>query len=312
MYAEGKELVVDVGLVGEEGVTVHLDAVEVDPHDVEAGYQEGRESNHGRIDVVLKMVYHAETDAEHAQDKPDGQRPCVAHEDLAVFLGVAEHVVVEEGDQSSEGGEGEHGIEVEVCHVEDHTIEGTRYRTKPRGKSVDAVDEVDGVGDEDGEEGGQQDRDYQMEMVDPEETVEVVNHDAACNHQGGGEDLHDELRAVFQAYQVICHSHEVEGDDGAGDEAEGAEVGGYPIHHESVLLKGGDTEDEEQGEDDRRKEGYAAETWHRSLVDLARVDLIEEVLAERYEKDLRDDDARNDHHTGENGNVNYYPVVHRK
>lgn len=72
-----------------------------------------------------------------------------------MFVGVAEDVVVEEWYQCPERAEGYHCVDVEAGLKEDAAIERARYRAQAGGQAVDAVDEVDGVGYEDGQQDGE-------------------------------------------------------------------------------------------------------------------------------------------------------------
>ena len=65
-----------------------------------------------------------------------------------MFFGVAEDVVVEEGHHGAKCGEGQQGVCLVAGLDVNHAVEGAGHRRQARGKAVDAVDEVQRVGDE--------------------------------------------------------------------------------------------------------------------------------------------------------------------
>ena len=57
----------------------------------------------------------------------------------------------------AQSSEGKHGIEILVEPDEGHPVEQEGNAAQPRGQSVDAVDEVDGIDDENRNENGERD-----------------------------------------------------------------------------------------------------------------------------------------------------------
>ena len=147
----------NVRLVGHEGAAAAAHATQHHAQHVEAGHHEECEAQHqgvrlaadahGRGVVGLRAV-HAEPYSGKAQHKAHHLRAGVAHEYLAVLLRVAEHVEVEEGHQRAQHGGADGGGHVEAVGVEHAGQEEQGHDAQPRGQTVDAVDEVDGVDDE--------------------------------------------------------------------------------------------------------------------------------------------------------------------
>lgn len=138
-HAEGKELVVDMGLVGKEGVAAGPDPVEIHADHVAAGDQQRGEGYHCRIHFHDPGGEVADEHAHDAQQEADCQRSGVPHEDLAVLLRVAEDVVVEEGYQRPEGAEGHHPVDVQSGTEEYRPVEAAGDGAQAGGEPVDAV-----------------------------------------------------------------------------------------------------------------------------------------------------------------------------
>lgn len=133
-------------LVGEERGVMLAYAHHVHPEHIEARDDEGGEGEYGRLedDGGIGRVGE-QLDAEDAEDQADGERAGVAHEYLGVFLGIAKHVVVEEGDQDAERSKRDGGVGILAHHEERHAIYDGGDGAEARCESVDTVDEVDGV-----------------------------------------------------------------------------------------------------------------------------------------------------------------------
>ena len=91
---------------------------------------------------------HIEDCSEHTEDKADCQRTGVAHEDFLVFVDIAEHIIIEEGDEHAECAEADYGKSIFAEEHECDTIDDTYDRAETRCESVDSVDEIDGIDEE--------------------------------------------------------------------------------------------------------------------------------------------------------------------
>ena len=76
-HAQSQELVVNVGLVGHEGVAMAPDAPDHHTDDVEAGHHEQREHHDQRIEPegVGHTGMHTETHGQQAEEQTDGWLP---------------------------------------------------------------------------------------------------------------------------------------------------------------------------------------------------------------------------------------------
>ena len=97
------QFVVYVILVGMEDVDVMADADERYACYIKTGYQHKRIGQQERIGMETDGVRtdHDELHGEESQSVAQRQRPRIAHENLAVFLALAEYVVVKESDQNA-------------------------------------------------------------------------------------------------------------------------------------------------------------------------------------------------------------------
>ncbi len=115
----------DVAFVGEEGVASTSHTVEVDAEHVEAGYHEGGEGYHSRIvvegeEVGLRTHHCNGTEHEH---HARGQGSRIAHEYLLPACGIAEYIIIEEGEEGARSSGCKHGIYKLTSTEEDDSIE---------------------------------------------------------------------------------------------------------------------------------------------------------------------------------------------
>lgn len=191
-----------------------------------------------------------------------------------MLLSVAEHVVVEERNEGAEGAESYHGIDVQTCADENNSVESAGDGAKAGSQAVDAVDKVDGVGDEHGQQHGQQDGSGQGHGTHSKESVEVVELQAARDDENGGKNLRHELGAVFKADEVISDTHEVEGHYRACEEAHDCDALVIdPVENCGKVLSK-EPEYEHHGEHDGGEEGDSAKTGNRRGVNLPFVRIV--------------------------------------
>ena len=228
-----------------------------------------------------------------------------------MFVGVAEHVEHEERQQRSQCGHGDGRENAKVRPQEDIGIEQACYRAEARGQSVNAVDKVDGVDDEDYKKPCQEYRRGKRQLVYAQKPVKIADPDAADDHEGGRYSLHDELGAVFHAHKIVGHACEVEDYGSAAGEAQRLEIVVDPQLDGNILRQSTQAEKEQQGEQNGREKRYAAQTRHLGLVYLARIGRVEQILAECYQKYLRYDYPRHRGHAQENGEIDQKPSYHR-
>ena len=308
-HADGKELVVDVVLVGEEGVAAVAHTVEIYPHHIKARHEQRGERQDEGVDMVGRTADGKTryADAQETEHDADGEAAGVAHEYLAPFLRLAEHIIIIERHEHPKGGEGKHGIDIQMIPDEGNAIEQEGYAAQAGGKAVDAVDEVDGVDDEHRDE----DRDGHGyphgHGVDEQHAVDIGENHAAARQHDAADNLYEELGAVAHAYQVVGYAHEIEHEDGAEGVSQGQCLRADGT--EQLVVTEGGVRRQQQGEREEHHglERHAAETGHNAVVDLALVGFVEQTATEGDEQYLRYHDAREEHAQGEHQHDVYYP-----
>ena len=255
------ELVVDVGLVWQERILVAAHTAQNHTDNIQARYQQDAEGNHDRSTLGLEGVVayvHAVFDNQEAEDVAQGKATGIAHENLIATLGIAKHVVDEEGDEHTHADEGGLGIEPQVV-LGKEDAEGTQgYDTDAGGQAVDAVDEVDGIGDEDHQQHGERNADERSNLVDAQQAVEVVDVQAGDREEGRGDNLNLELVAVTDTYQVVANADDVQ-QRKAGNETK--HLGGNPCSEiviGQLVYKHPIHGEDADGKHDNREEGYSA------------------------------------------------------
>ena len=289
-HAGAQQLVVQVALVGQEGVPARLQPAEHDADDVEQGDDErGEGQHHARVASSARFRRGAaQVDGQQAEDVAQRQAPGVAHEELVAALRVAEDVVEPEGDYHAERGEGQQGEGVAAGHGVHGAQYGQGDAAQARGQPVDAVDQVDGVGDEHDDEDRERHARPGRQGVEAGQPAHGVEPLARQDHQHGGEHLHGELVAVAHAHQVVGHAHQEEQHGPHREEEELAE--GAARHaargggQEEVRPEGEPHRDEDDGE-----EGQPAQARHGDGVHLPAVGHVEEAFLVGDEQDVGDD-----------------------
>ena len=147
---------VDMILVRQERVLPVAYPMQVDPDHVAARNQQGREGQHHRmyISSIIVRVAHGQLETKEAEHHADGQAACITHEDLLPVLGVPKNIVIEERNKHSQCGERQHGIDILMEHEKSQTIKQAGDTAQPGSQPVDAVDQVDGIDDEDHDQNG--------------------------------------------------------------------------------------------------------------------------------------------------------------
>ena len=142
----------DMVFVRQERIAAVAHPVQVDPHYVAAGDEQGREkADHEErvVDTAFRRFQRQQFETEESEHHADGKAACVAHEDLPLFFGVAEYIIIIEGDEYAQCGEREHGIDVLPAMEEHDSVDQQGDAAQTGSQTVDAVDEVDGIDQED-------------------------------------------------------------------------------------------------------------------------------------------------------------------
>ena len=179
--------------------------------------------------------------------------------------------------------------------IEEDAIKDEGEGGETGGESIDAIDEIYGVCDEYRKDDGEQDLDEEGELIDPEESMEIIHYNSTHKQEETGKDLSEELGTVFHTNEVVGHTDKVKNCDGTGDHADSPEVDRDFVFPHETFGHGDNTQNEKYREEHSGEERYPAETRHGSLMNLARIGFVEEFFSEGDQQDLRDNKA-SDHH----------------
>ena len=135
--------------VGEEGIASLFQAMEEDPHHIEAWKEDRR---HCQDENIIARCYRLLRDIDSLKDherehNADGQRAGVAHKYFLMPFDFAEYIIIEERNKCTKCCTDEHSIHIMSGRNEDKTIKSHCDDTDARGQSVDAIDQIDGIGD---------------------------------------------------------------------------------------------------------------------------------------------------------------------
>lgn len=153
---------------------------------------------------------HAVFDDEEAENVSQCQTSGVTHKDFASAVGIAKYVVREKGNQDAYTNKGQQGINPLLVVNEDNSQNGKGNHTQAGGKSVDAVNQVDGIGNEYGQQHGQGNSYTCGNLVNPEKSVEIVDIESCQRKECGRDDLYKELLAVSHSHKIISNADDIQ------------------------------------------------------------------------------------------------------
>lgn len=153
---------------------------------------------------------HAVFDDKEAENVSQCQTSGVAHKDLASAVGIAKYIVGEEGDQNAYTDKGQQGIDPLLVMNEDDSQNGKGNHTQAGSQSVDAVNQVDGIGDEYGQQHGQGDSYTCGNLVNPEKPVKIVDIESRQRKECGRDDLYKEFLAVSYSCEIIGNTDDIQ------------------------------------------------------------------------------------------------------
>lgn len=93
---------------------------------------------------------------------------------------------------------------------EDDSQNGKGNHTQTGSKSVDTVNQVDGIGDEYGQQHGQGNSYKGGNFIDPEKSVEIVDIESCQRKECGRDDLHKEFFAVSYPHKIIGNTNDIQ------------------------------------------------------------------------------------------------------
>ena len=293
-HAQGQELVVNVGLVGHEGILMAPDAAEHHAYHIETRHHKQRKDHHQRIEgeSADAAVVHAETDGQQTENQTDGLAAAIAHKDFTPHLGAPEHVVDEEGHEGAERGKREDGIGPVAAKTVEAAQKEQGYHGEAGGQTVDAVNQVDGVDDKHQQHGGKGHAHPGRKLVHAEKAVQVVEPYAGTDNHDGADELGEELGLVAHADEVVGHAFHIEDDQRR--EAEG-QMGAVGHVGHAGAGRGDECEQtyhQGQRNGDDGGKGHAPQTGHNAFVDLAFVGKVKKFLLVGYQDDFRNHKSR--------------------
>lgn len=153
---------------------------------------------------------HAVFNDKEAENVSQCQTSGVAHKDLASAVGIAKYIVREKGNQDAYTDKGQQSIDPLLVVNEDDSQNGKGNHTQTGGQSVDAVNQVDGIGDEYGQQHGQRDSYKGGNFIDSEKSVEIINIESSQREECGRDDLHKEFLAISHSCKVIGNTDDIQ------------------------------------------------------------------------------------------------------
>lgn len=152
---------------------------------------------------------HAVFDDKEAENVSQCQASGVTHKDFASAIGIAEYIVRKEGNQDAYTDKGQQGIDPLLVVNEDHSQNGKGNHTQTGGKSIDAVNQVDSIGNEYGQQHGQRDSYTCGNLVNPEKSVEIIDIESRQRKECGRDDLYKEFFAISHSHEVIGNADDI-------------------------------------------------------------------------------------------------------
>lgn len=153
---------------------------------------------------------HAVFDDKEAENVSQCQTSGVAHKDFTSAVGIAKYIVREKGNKDAYTDKGQQGIDPLLVVNEDDSQNGKGNHTQTGGKSVDTVNQVDGIGNEYRQQHGQGDSYKGGNFIDSEKAVEIVNIEPSQREECSRDDLHKEFLAVSYSHKIIGNTNDIQ------------------------------------------------------------------------------------------------------
>lgn len=209
-----QEFMMNMSLVGQEKSLPITCPAKNHAHYIERRNKQNAERNkQGRTQDFFSgnsSGVHAVFDDKEAENVSQCQTSGVAHKDFASAVGIAEYIVGKEGDQNAYTDKGQQGIDPLLVVNEDDSQNGKGNHTQAGGKSVDAVNQVDGIGNEYGQQHGQGNSYTCGNLVNPEKSVEIVDIESCQRKECGRDDLYKEFFAVSHSHKIISNADDIQ------------------------------------------------------------------------------------------------------
>lgn len=253
------------------------------------------ESNHestfgirGDIRIVLAVF-----DGKEREHIAQSQAARITHKNLTGTFRTAEDVIVKERDQHTERGKGEHAVRPKFFLHEQEAKDKQGNAAQTGGKTVDTVNQIDGIGDKDNQKNRKRHTYPGRKGIQAEKTVEVIDPKAGQGKKRSTDDLDHKFLTVAHSDKVIGNTRQVEQSHPADQkQALGQQVhrteGGNIITHQDA--KG---EHATGGKQDGGEERDTAQTGNGTFMNLALTRHIEKLLPQRDKQDAGNDKPGN-------------------
>lgn len=204
----------NMSLVGQEERFTITCSAKNHAHYIERRNKQDTERNkQGRTQCLFSgngSGVHAVFDDKEAENVSQCQTSGVAHKDFTSAVGIAKYIVREKGNKDAYTDKGQQGIDPLLVMNEDDSQNGKGNHTQAGSQSVDAVNQVDGIGNEYGQQHGQGNSYTCGNLVNPEKSVEIVDIESCQRKECGRDDLYKEFFAVSHSHKIISNADDIQ------------------------------------------------------------------------------------------------------
>lgn len=209
-----QKFMMNMGFIGqEERLTVTCPAKNHAHYIERRNKQDAERNKQGRTQDFFSgnsSGVHAVFDDKETENVSQCQTSGVTHKDLAPAVGIAEYIVGKEGNQDAYTDKGQQGIDPLLVVNEDNSQNGKGNHTQAGGKSINAVNQVDSIGNEYGQQHSQRNSYTCGNFIDSEKSVEIVDIESCQRKECGRDDLHKEFLAVSYPHKVIGNTNDIQ------------------------------------------------------------------------------------------------------
>lgn len=225
-----QEFMMNMSLVGQEkSLSITCPAKNHTHHIKRRNEQDAEGNKQGRTQDFFCgncSGVHAVFDDKEAENVSQCQTSGVAHKNFASAVGITEYIVGKERDQDAYTDKGQQGVDPLLVVNEDNSQNGKGNHTQTGSKSVDTVNQVDGIGDEYRQQHGQGNSYKGGNLVNPEKSVEIIDIESRQRKECGRDDLHKEFFAISYSHKVIGNTDDIQ-QGKSGDKKEQLGYHGY-------------------------------------------------------------------------------------
>ena len=291
-----QQLVMDMVLVRQERVLLVSQSVAHHSHHVEQRHQHGGKCQHHVIVAhgTRMHIHRTQVNHQEADDISQRQRTRITHEELPAPHLVSKHIIIPERDDHTQSRDTQQGIGVQSQPDMQPRQSHQRDGTEPRSQTVDAVNQVDGIGNIHHDEHGKRHAEPWRNLIHSEESVERLDPYARSHEQACRQYLHQELLLIPHSDEIIGEPHQEE--HHAPHQQGEVFIGSLPMHgptlqtHQMMYQHQTTHGNQHHGE-----ERQTAQPWYRCMMHLSLIRHIKQSLLMRDEQNVRQHDIGDDH-----------------